>query len=82
MEAEPPRTATIRNYPPKLEAEKTVGFAPVVNPTPRALSQEQIEHYNEHGFIPRIQGVFSAAEAVEHREFYDRALEELSLIHI
>ena len=76
MEAEPPRTATIRNYPPELEAEKTVGFSPVVNPAPRALSQEQIEHYNEHGFIPRIQGVFSAAEAVEHREFYDRALQE------
>ena len=75
MEAEP-RTATIRNYPPELEAEKKVDFAPVVNPTPRALSQEQIAQYNEHGFIPQIQGVYSEAEVVAHREFYDRALEE------
>lgn len=68
------QTATIRHYAPELEDVKWVGFILVRNPKPKVLSPEQIGQYNEHGFIHRIQGIFSEAEVREHRVFFDEAL--------
>ena len=74
--AAPARTQTIRNYPPELEAEKSVGFCPVANDSPTTLNALQIHSFNERGFIHRISGVFSEAEVWRHRLFYDRCLAE------
>jgi hypothetical protein len=70
------QSQTIRNYPPELEAEKTVGFAPVENGSPAALSPLQIQSFNERGFIHRIGGIFSDSEVAAHRAFFDHGLAE------
>ena len=45
-------------------------FAPVVNPRPRVLTQPQIAHFNEKGFISGLD-LFGTYQADENRAYFD-----------
>lgn len=45
-------------------------FEPVVNPSPRVLTQDQIAHYNQKGYISGID-LFDAYQADENRAYFD-----------
>ena len=60
----------------RQQAGKLYGFIDVVNPSPLALTQEQIAHYNLRGFTPPIQ-VYSAEEAAANRAYADGLMAQL-----
>ena len=58
----------------KLESvDRDVRFFPVTNSTPRKLSTEQVEHFNQVGFIKPLT-IFEGDEVVEIREYFDGLL--------
>jgi non-haem Fe2+, alpha-ketoglutarate-dependent halogenase len=56
--------------------ERDLSFEPVRNPSPRRLTQEQIAHYNERGYVAPLD-VFTPDEADANRAYFDRLLEQL-----
>jgi len=56
------------------ELERSLDFHPVRNKAPRALRTEQIQHYNERGYIFPLD-VFAADEAAAHRAYFDALME-------
>ena len=63
---------SITNALPELE--RSLEFHPVRNETPHILRPEQIQNYNELGYIFPLD-VFSADEAAAHRAYFDRLME-------
>lgn len=57
--------------------ERDLRFHPIVNPNPEVLSQEQILHFNEKGYIKGIR-VMTEDEIAPHRAYFDRVLEEIT----
>jgi non-haem Fe2+, alpha-ketoglutarate-dependent halogenase len=53
--------------------ERDLSFKPVENPNPKTLSPEQIAHYNVEGYVAPLD-LYSPAEAVANREYFDRLL--------
>ena len=51
-------------------AERDLRFFPIHNDAPNLLTQAQIQHYNERGFVFPLD-VFSAAEIAAHRACFD-----------
>ena len=51
-------------------AERDLRFFPIHNDSPNLLTQAQIQHYNERGFVFPLD-VFSAAEIAAHRAYFD-----------
>ena len=41
---------------------RDLSFAPVANPSPKRLTQTQIAHYNEHGYVKPLP-IFSPTKA-------------------
>ena len=60
----------------RKNSSQNLDFEPVANSNPRHLSREQIEHYNEHGFI-RPLPVFNEIEAQEIRAYFDEMLQSI-----
>ena len=60
-------SSTSNAYP---ELERDLSFHPTENPRPQKLTQEQVEHYNEFGYISPLD-VYSREEADTHRAFFD-----------
>lgn len=55
--------------------ERRLRFVPTVNPAPKHLTPEQIQHYNQRGYITGIS-VFSPDEISQIRTLFDRILDE------
>ncbi len=60
-----------------MQPERDLSFQPISNPTPRHLTQAQIDHYNERGFISPIP-VFDAAEIARIRAETDALFDTLA----
>ena len=56
--------------------QRDLSFHPTVNPNPKVLSTEQIEHFNDRGFIAPID-IFSDSEIAEIRVYFDELLERV-----
>ena len=56
--------------------EKDYTFYPTRTESPEFLSEEQIEHFNHHGFISPLPG-FTADEISKHREYFDHLLQQI-----
>lgn len=61
----------VENAFPDLERE--LDFIPLGVPNPKVLTKEQIEHYNEFGYVAPI-AVFSESEVAEIRDYFDNLL--------
>jgi hypothetical protein len=55
---------------------RDLSFQPVENPSPKVLSQEQIAHYNEHGYIKPCR-IFDEAETRRNRAYFDWLMEQV-----
>lgn len=53
-----------------LDVKQDLNFQPIDNPAPKRLTQAQIAHYNELGFIQPFE-VFAPAEIAEIRAYID-----------
>ena len=49
-----------------IDEAQTYVFEPIDNPSPQTLTQSQITHFNEFGYIEKLR-LFDDAEADEHR---------------
>jgi non-heme Fe2+,alpha-ketoglutarate-dependent halogenase len=63
--------AAIENAFPELERE--LDFIPLGVPNPKVLTQAQIDHYNEFGYVAPID-VFSEEEVAVFRHYFDDLL--------
>ena len=50
--------------------KRDLSFNPVVNDAPRCLSVEQINSYNEDGYIKPLR-IFSDEENIKNRNYFD-----------
>jgi len=57
------------------ETERDLSFEPVVNDNPKLLTQAQIAHFNEKGYIVPID-VFGTYQANEIRTYFDMLIEK------
>lgn len=53
--------------------ERDLRFFPVHNPSPKALTPEQLEHFNAHGYIAPVT-LFSETEIADLRVYFDALL--------
>ena len=56
------------------ELNRKLQFFPVKNDCPQKLRQDQIQQYNQKGYICPLD-VFSADEIAEHRAYFDQLIE-------
>ncbi|MCZ6676329.1 MAG: phytanoyl-CoA dioxygenase family protein [Candidatus Poribacteria bacterium] len=63
--------APIADAMPALE--RKLEFSPIENDNPSKLTKEQIQHFNEKGYIFPLD-VFSEDEIVAHREYFDQLM--------
>lgn len=56
-----------------MKEERDLSFQPVVNPAPRRLTPQQIEFYNQSGYIKPLDA-FSPPEAARNRAYFDDLL--------
>lgn len=56
--------------------ERDLRFHPTVNPSPRKLTGEQIEHFNRDGYVAPID-IFGSAEITAIRTYFDQLLERV-----
>lgn len=52
---------------------RNLKFVPTQNDSPKVLTQEQIEHYNELGYVKEIR-IYSEDEITEIRNYFDKLL--------
>ena len=57
-----------------------LSFIPVENPTPKLLTRDQVDHYNEHGYVRPLK-IFDDAEVVRNREYFDSLLSQIEAAH-
>lgn len=53
---------------------RSLAFIPTLNLNPKALTREQVQHFNEKGYIFPLD-VYSPAEVEANRAYFDRLLE-------
>jgi len=53
-----------------------LAFEPVAGRAPATLSADQVAHYNQHGYVAPFD-VYSPAEAIANRDYFDRLLAQL-----
>ena len=58
------------------ELKRKLQFFPVENENPSTLTPDQIQHFNEKGFICPLD-VFSEAEISQHREYFNQLMEKV-----
>ena len=58
------------------ELKRKLQFFPVENENPSTLTPDQIQHFNEKGFICPLD-VFSEAEISQHRESFNQLMEKV-----
>lgn len=62
---------------------RDLSFQTVVNPKPRRLTSEQIEHFNTHGYIKPLSVFDHLPDAPQHiqrnREFFDQLLNDYQI---
>jgi hypothetical protein len=63
-------------YTPTNHDGRDLSFAPVANPLPKRLTQTQIAHYNEHGYVKPLP-IFSLTKADQNRAYFDHLLAEM-----
>ena len=63
-------------YTPTNHDGRDLSFAPVANPLPKRLTQTQIAHYNEHGYVKPLP-IFSPTKADQNRAYFDHLLAEM-----
>jgi non-heme Fe2+,alpha-ketoglutarate-dependent halogenase len=68
---------TTSNAHPELERD--LRFHPVENNRPQTLTTEQIQQYNDKGFIFPLD-VFSAREAAAHRAYFDDLMDRADAV--
>jgi len=56
---------------------KDYTFYPIKTDSPEFLTQDQIEHFNQYGFISPLAG-FSAEEIGKQRKYFDQLLQQLA----
>jgi non-heme Fe2+,alpha-ketoglutarate-dependent halogenase len=56
--------------------ERDLSFYPTENSNPSTLTHQQIEHFNEQGYIAPL-GIYSASEIAEIRHYFDELLERV-----
>ena len=61
---------------PLTDDGRDLSFVPVTNPHPKTLTQAQLEHYNQEGYITPLE-LFSPTEADHWRAYFDHLLAEL-----
>lgn len=66
----------MNNHRSRDEDARDLSFAPVVNPAPKRLTLEQIDFYNENGYVAPLDG-FTPAGADANRAYFDSLLERL-----
>lgn len=59
-----------------LDSDADLSFARVENPTPKRLTSDQINHYNDHGFVQPFD-IYSDAEMADIRRMIDRHMSDL-----
>lgn len=57
-----------------VSTEKELRFHPIENDNPKVLAREQIQQFNEQGYLSGIR-IFSEEEMVRHRAYFDRLLD-------
>ena len=57
--------------------DRDLSFHPVVNPTPEALTPEQVERFNRDGYLMPFR-IFDEAEVADLRAYFDRLLAKYS----
>lgn len=60
--------------------ERDFGFAPVDNPAPRVLSAEQIQDYNQQGYLKPFD-IYNPLEAQCNRAYFDYLLAKLKAMN-
>lgn len=58
-------------------ADRDLSFAPVCNESPQRLTAEQIDFYNENGYLKPFR-IFDASEAQANREYFDSLLQRIA----
>ena len=57
--------------------ERDLSFEPVVNDSPKHLTSEHIDFYNEQGYVFPVS-VYDEAESTANREYFDMLLREMN----
>lgn len=60
--------------------DRDLSFKPVDNPDPQALTPQQIEFYNEHGYLMPFD-IYGEAEAERNRAYFDYLLAQLKVFN-
>lgn len=55
------------------EMPRDLQFHPAASSSPQKLTADQVQHYNQHGYIKPLE-VYSSAEIVEIRDYFDKLL--------
>ncbi len=77
-EGQLPRMFKITPDQQELDAmQRDLRFHPSPVTDPQTLSSQQVAHYNSHGYVKGVR-IFSQAEMVEHRRYFDQLLEEVT----
>ncbi len=71
--AAPTQFKAVLDHEDLAKLPRDLNFHPVTNPSPKALTPEQIEQFNREGYIKGIR-VYSDAEITGIREYFDRLL--------
>lgn len=58
------------------DLNRDLRFHPVINPSPRTLTPQQIEHFNQRGFVAPID-IFPGDEITAIRAYFDALLERV-----
>jgi hypothetical protein len=57
--------------------KRDLSFIPVINDSPKSLTVDQIDSYNENGYLKPLE-IFSDQEVIKNREFFDNLLTRLN----
>ena len=57
--------------------ERDLSFAPVANENPQRLTREQLDFYNEQGYVFPV-AIYSEAESSANRQYFDMLLREMN----
>lgn len=58
----------------RVDPKRDLSFRPIVNDNPHTLTREQVDHYNEKGYIPCLD-VFSDEQANANRQYFNSLMQ-------
>lgn len=64
------------NTTTSVRDKRDLSFEPVENPQPRRLTRDQIDFYNQHGYVRPFR-IFNSEEAQRNREYFDGLLKAM-----